>query len=270
MITDKHEAFGCAGQTQLVIPDARKTQRELTKSNLSLTGQNSCNINLESSRKWQLKNDVQLKWTSFCGDKQSSGTLLTFTSDVNWKFSFDLAEWTQCWTPDKFVYFQLFRLHPCWPYMLTLLPVSRVMHSKVWVIPTAEWGWFCISQLWCEVICWGKTHMSYCAWKPRCVCCGPDFHTLCGPASRGEEKKRNLTLHQQNRRVYSLESRWSTDLWETHTQRGRESREIVSFMLSDLREPMAGQIFPGRRVSQKRWVSKCEQGCNHYVNSRMI
>lgn len=33
---------------------------------------------------------------------------------------------------------------------------------------------------------------------------------------------------------------------------------------------MAGQIFTGRRVSQKRWVSKYEQGCNHSVNSRMI
>ena len=50
----------------------------------------------------------------------------------------------------------------------------------------------------------------YCAWKPRCVC-GPHFHTLCGPASRGEEKK-NLTLHKQNWRAYFLQSLWRADL----------------------------------------------------------
>lgn len=54
---------------------------------------------------------------------------------------------------------------------------------------------------------------------------------------------------------------------EEMSERERETEEIVS-TLSDLREPMAGQIFPGRRGLQERWVSKYEQGCNHSVNRR--
>ena len=45
---------------------------------------------------------------------------------------------------------------------------------------------------------------------------------------------------------------------EKERERERERWEVVS-TLSDLREPMAGQILPGRRVPQKRWVSDHEQ-----------
>lgn len=49
----------------------------------------------------------------------------------------------------------------------------------------------------------------YSAW--RCVC-SPDFHMLCGLALPEVKEQQNLTLGQQNRRAYPLDSRWSRDL----------------------------------------------------------
>lgn len=45
----------------------------------------------------------------------------------------------------------------------------------------------------------------------RCVC-RPDFHTLCGPAPPEVKEQKNLTLRQQNRSAYPLDSRRSRDL----------------------------------------------------------
>lgn len=53
MITDKHKAFGSGGQMQLGTQDTSKHKRELTKSDVCLTGQTESNTKLESSRNRQ-------------------------------------------------------------------------------------------------------------------------------------------------------------------------------------------------------------------------
>lgn len=42
----------------------------------------------------------------------------------------------------------------------------------------------------------------YCAWKPRCVC-RPDFHTLCGPASRGEGEEEPHPSSTEQETIFS-------------------------------------------------------------------
>lgn len=150
-------------------------------------------------------------------------------------------------------------------------------HKQAWVIST-KCRWVCISGVKLIVL---RKHecMLCCTWKPRCVC-KPDFHTLCGPASRGEEK-RNLTLGQQNQSVCILwdlfcffPRKWLNIERKTEINRWkmteRENRKQVSLRYQTWGSQWQARYYPRRRVSQKRWVNDHEQEWNHDVDGRMI
>lgn len=85
----------------------------------------------------------------------------------------------------------------------------------------------------------------YSARSARCVC-SPDFHTLCGPALPEVKEQKNLTLRQQNGRVYPLDSRWSRDLlFPANDSTLTESHEGGSFFRGESANANNGRDFTG-------------------------
>lgn len=85
----------------------------------------------------------------------------------------------------------------------------------------------------------------YSARSTRCVF-SPDFHMLCGPALPEVKEQKSLTLGQQTRRTYPLDSRWSRDLlFPANDSALTESREGGSSFRGESANANNGGDFTG-------------------------
>lgn len=133
-----------------------------------------------------------------------SGTLSR--SGVNGKVSFDLADRANN------VLICLLPLRHCWPYSMIICFQSYAQADPELFLQQSEDD--CASpKLWCEVICCGESmYVWFTAHGNRGVSASQIFKRCVVLPWEVEKEKKNLTLRQQNRRAYPLESLRSADL----------------------------------------------------------